>query len=86
MIPPIGLSFTTSSDVCKLKWSLYGLKQAPCAWFDKFDPHLLDSLFSRANMIPLCFLCKTATGIILLKARTLIRFLNFNSTFKVLFI
>ena len=66
MVLPHGLSSTSSSDVCKLKRSLYGLKQAPRAWFDKFQSTLLSFSFNQSQYDSSLFLCKTATGIVIL--------------------
>ena len=55
MAPPPSLFSSSTSVVCKLKWSLYGLKQAPRAWFDKFLTTCFASLLCKANMIPLYF-------------------------------
>ena len=66
MVLPLGLSSTSSSDVCKLKRSLYGLKQAPQAWFDKFRSTLLRFSVKQSQYDSSLFLCKTATGIVIL--------------------
>ena len=66
MVFPPGLSSTSSSNVCKLKRSLYGLKQAPRAWFDKFRTTLLHFYFKKSQYDSSLFLCKTATGIVIL--------------------
>ena len=59
MVLPPSLSSTSSSDVCKLK-------QAPRAWFDKFQSTLLCFSFKQSQYDSSLFLCKTATGIVIL--------------------
>ena len=66
MVLPPCLSCTSSLDVCKLKRSLYGLKQASRTWFDKFRSTLLRFSFKQSQYDSSLFLCKTATGIVIL--------------------
>ena len=66
MTIPLGLSSSSSSDVCKLNRSLYGLKQAPRAWFDKFRSILLQFSFKQSAYDSSLFFCKTSLGIVLL--------------------
>jgi hypothetical protein len=49
MTPPPSLFFSSSTEVCHLKWYLYGLKQAPWAWFEKFRTTLLDFTFTQSQ-------------------------------------
>ena len=63
---PNGYSFSSSSDVAKLKRSLYGLKQAPRAWFEKFRDALLLLAFQQSPYDPSLFLHKSPSGITIL--------------------
>ena len=66
MVLPHGLPSSSFLYVRKLKRSLYRLKQAPRAWFDKFRSTLLQFSFKQSQYDSSLFLCKTATGIVLL--------------------
>ena len=66
MTIPLGLSSSSSSNVCKLKRSLYELKQAPQAWFDKFCSTLLQFSFKQSAYDSSLFFCKTSLSIVLL--------------------
>ena len=66
MRPPVGLTSTPTSAVCKLRRSLYGLKQAPRAWYEKFTSTLLKFAFLKSKYDASLFLRKTEIGIVIL--------------------